>query len=253
MSRMPTAFVGHGSPENALADNAYTRHLTELAATLPRPEAVLVVSAHYLTRGVALTSAAHPRTIHDFYGFPEELYHVTYPAPGDPSLAEEVAAVLGGEADAGWGLDHASWAVLRHCWPDASVPVIELSLDLGVSAAAHFELGTRLRELPDRGVLVLGSGNLVHNLRAIDWEAGDTGFEWAVEFDAAAARAIREREDARLVDYHSLPAAHLAVPTPDHYLPLLYAAAAAGPSAEATFTHTGMEMGSISMRCVRFG
>lgn len=251
--RMPTLFIGHGSPENALADNAYTRHLTALAADLPRPEAVLVVSAHYLSRGVEVTSAAHPRTIHDFYGFPEALGRVQYPAPGAPALAEEVAVALGGIADPEWGLDHASWSPMRHMWPDADIPTFELSLDLNTPAEKHYELGSRLRELPDRGVLILGSGNVVHNLRAIDWSHPHGGYDWNEAFDAAVADALARRDDSALVDYGSLPGARLSVPTPDHYLPLLYAVAAAGTAAEAVTTYEGLEMGSISMRCVRFG
>lgn len=251
--RMPTLFIGHGSPENALADNAYTRHLAALAADLPRPEAVLVVSAHFTSRGVAVTNAAHPHTIHDFYGFPEALGAIQYPAPGAPELAEKVADLLGGVGDAAWGLDHASWSPMRHMWPDADVPTFELSLDLRTPAAAHYELGQRLAELPHQGVLVLGSGNIVHNLRAIDWNRPQGGYDWSVAFDAAVGDALSRRDDAVLLDYHALPGGTLSVPTPDHYLPLLYAAAAAGPDSEAVTTYEGLEMGSISMRCVRFG
>jgi len=251
MSRMPTFFVGHGSPENALAKNAYTSSLAALAADLPRPEAVVVVSAHYLTRGIGVTQAARPRTIHDFYGFPHALYEVEYPAPGDPPLAERVAELLGGVTDAEWGLDHASWSPMRHMWPDADVPTVEVSLDLSMPAEQHFALGRRLAELPDAGVLVLGSGNVVHNLGAIDWERR-VG-EWNVAFDGAVAEALAARDDAALVGYERLPGARMSVPTPDHYLPLLYCAAAAGPDAVAITTYEGLEMGSISMRCVRFG
>lgn len=251
--RMPTLFIGHGSPENALADNAYTRHLTALAAHLPRPEAVLVVSAHYLTRGVATTAATHPHTIHDFYGFPEALGRITYPAPGAPALAEKVAAALGGVADGEWGLDHASWSPMRHMWPDADIPTFELSLDLRTPAAEHYALGQRLAELPDQGVLVLGSGNIVHNLRALDWNRPHGGYDWNVAFDAAIGAALDQRDDAALIDYDALPGGSLSVPTPDHYLPLLYAAAAAGKDAPVTTTYEGLEMGSLSMRCVKFG
>jgi 4,5-DOPA dioxygenase extradiol len=250
---MPTVFVGHGSPENAIADNAYTRSLTTLARTLPMPRAVLVVSAHYLTRGPDLTSAERPRTIHDFYGFPPELYEVEYPAEGSPTLAERAADLLGGVLDAHWGLDHASWSPMRHMWPDADVPTVELSLDLEMPAREHYELGRRLAELPDEGVLVLGSGNIVHNLRAIDWNRPHGGYAWCEAFDAAVADRLEERDDAALVDYAALPGGRESVPTPDHYLPLLYAAAAAGPDASAVTSYEALEMGSLSMRCVRFG
>ena len=232
--RMPTLFIGHGSPENALADNAYTRSLRALAAAFPRPEAVLVVSAHYLTDGIALTSVESPRTIHDFYGFPRPLSELSYPVPGSPELAERVAGRLGGRQDSEWGLDHASWAVLRHMYPDADVPVVELSLDLLTPAVEHYALGKRLAELPDEGVLVLGSGNIVHNLRAIDWNRPVGGYDWNVAFDGAVEAALRERDDSAIVSYEALPGAALSVPTPDHYLPLLYAAAAAGLEAEAS-------------------
>ena len=251
--RMPTVFIGHGSPENAIADNAYTRSLEALAAELPRPKAVLVVSAHYLTQGPCLTSAEHPRTIHDFYGFPRELYEIEYPAEGCPAVAQRAAGLTGGALDPRWGLDHASWSPMRHLWPDADVPTVELSIDLAMPAHEHYELGRRLCELPDEGVLVVGSGNIVHNLGAIDWNRPRGGYDWCEAFDSAVATRLEARDDAGLVNYADLPGGPQSVPTPDHYLPLLYAAAAAGPDAAATTTYEGLEMGSLSMRCVRFG
>ena len=251
-STMPTVFIGHGSPENAIADNAYTRSLAALAERLPRPEAVLVVSAHFLTHGARVTSSPHPRTIHDFYGFPGPLYEVEYPASGSPAPAEEVAGLLGGELDAEWGLDHASWSPMRHMWPDAGVPTVELSLDLDTPARDHYEMGRALAGLRERGVLVLGSGNIVHNLRAIDWNMREGGYSWAAEFDAAVVGALAVRDHDALCEYRGLPGGRQSVPTPDHYLPLLYAAAAAGDEASASTTYEGLEMGSISMRCVLF-
>ena len=251
--RMPTLFLGHGSPENAIADNAYTRKLTTLAEEIPRPEAILVVSAHYMTEGSALTSAERPRTIHDFYGFPEELYEVEYPAPGAPQLAADVVGLLGGQLDGRWGLDHAAWSPMRHMWRDADVPTVELSIDLSMPADRHYELGRKLSELPDQGVLVLGSGNIVHNLGAIDWNRPHGGYEWCAAFDAAVNERLGTRDDAALIDYDKLPGGPQSVPTPDHYLPLLYTAAAAGIGAPATTVYEGLEMGSLSMRCVRFG
>jgi 4,5-DOPA dioxygenase extradiol len=251
--RMPTLFLGHGSPENAIADNAYTRALSALAADIPRPEAILVVSAHYMTEGSALTSAEHPRTIHDFYGFPEELYEVRYPAPGAPKLAADVAGLLGGVLDSSWGLDHGAWSPMRHIWPDADVPTVELSIDLRTPPKTHYELGRKLSELPDEGVLVVGSGNIVHNLGAIDWNRPHGGYEWCSAFDAAVNERLEARDDAALIDYAALPGGRQSVPTPDHYLPLLYAAAAAGTGAPAKTVYEGLEMGSLSMRCVRFG
>ena len=172
-----------------------------------------MVSAHYLTNGIGVTSAGHPRTIHDFYGFPQPLYEVRYPAAGSPKLAEQFAAVLGGEEDREWGLDHASWAVLRHMYPDADVPVVELSLDLDVPASEHYALGQALFMLPDEGVLVLGSGNAVHNLGVVRWEDDAKPYGWAVEFDAAVEKAFVGRDDAALVEYHSLPGASRSVHT----------------------------------------
>ena len=251
--RLPTLFLGHGSPENAIADNAYTRALNALAEELPRPKAVLAISAHYMTEGSALTSAERPRTVHDFYGFPDALYEVQYPAPGDPQLAADVATSLGGALDGRWGFDHGAWSPMRHIWPEADVPTVELSIDLGMPAREHYELGRRLAELPDQGVLVLGSGNIVHNLRAIDWNRPHGGYEWCAAFDSAISERLAARDDAALLDYDALPGGHESVPTPDHYLPLLYAAAAAGTDARATTFYEGLEYGSLSMRCVRFG
>lgn len=251
--RLPTVFVGHGSPENALADNVYTHAWADLAAEIPRPDAILVVSAHYLRERVAVTSAAHPATIHDFSGFAEALYEIEYPAPGAPQLAEEIAGLLGGVADGEWGLDHASWAVLRHMWPDASVPVLELSIDPRLSTTKHYAYGRKLAELPSRGVLVLGSGNIVHNLHAALSQPKAPAYLWALDFDAAVARALESRDDDALMSYRNFPGASPSVPTPEHYLPLLYAAAAAGTNAPATSICEGIEMASISMRSVRFG
>jgi 4,5-DOPA dioxygenase extradiol len=254
-SRQPTLFLGHGSPMNALADNEFTQALGRLAAELPQPEAILVVSAHWLTRGTHVLSAAAPRTIHDFGGFPPELYAVQYPAPGAPEKARLVKELLPEAAlDDTWGLDHASWAVLRHMWPAAGVPVLELSLDVTAPPEWHWELGQRLAPLRDQGVLVVGSGNIVHSFAGIDWEPGAVPHPWAVEFDAWVAAALVRGDGAALVDYETAGrAARLSVPTNDHYLPLLYAAAMASPGEGVMFPYTGIEMASMSMRCVRFG
>jgi len=253
--RMPALFLGHGSPMNAIETNAFTRALSSLAEDLPRPVAVLVVSAHWLTRGeTRVLSSAQPRTIHDFYGFPPELYEVEYPAPGSPGLAHATADLCGAACDDTWGLDHASWAVLRHVYPAADVPVFELSLDIAARPAQHVEIGRRLGELRDRGVLVVGSGNVVHNLRAIDWDSPQGGFDWAEEFDSWAAGRIEEGDVDALADYESLGRiAQLAVPTNEHYLPLLYAMALKGADEPMSTVYAGMEYGSLSMRCVRVG
>ncbi len=254
-TRMPALFLAHGNPMNAIEDNAFTRSLAALAATLPVPKAILVVSAHWLTSGTRVLSATHPRTIHDFGGFPEALYAVSYPAPGSPSTAERVCELVpAARADDAWGLDHASWSVLRHMWPDADVPVLELSLDLDAPPVTHWEIGERLAALRDEGVLVIGSGNIVHSFAGIDWRPDATPRPWAEEFDAWVADALLRGDGDALVDWESAGAmARLSVPTDDHYLPLLYAAAMRAPGDDVTFTHTGIDMASMSMRCVRIG
>lgn len=253
--RVPTLFLGHGNPMNALADNEFTRALRRLAPTLPRPEAVLVVSAHWLTRGTRVLTSPRPRTIHDFGGFPRALYEIQYPAAGAPDVARLVQQLLP-EAlpDDTWGLDHASWTVLRHLWPDADVPTVELSLDMTAPAAAHWDAGRRLAPLRERGVLVIGSGNIVHSFAGLSWEQEARPHAWAEEFDAYVADALTRHDGAALVDYQSVGrSALLSVPTADHYLPLLYPAAMATSEDEVTFPYAGIEMASMSMRCVRFG
>lgn len=254
-SRMPALFLAHGNPMNAIDDNEFTRSLVDLAGSVPRPEAVLVVSAHWLTNGTHVLSSANPRTIHDFGGFPEELYEVQYPAPGSPDHAELVCELLpGARPDTSWGLDHASWSVLRHMWPDADVPVLELSLDASASPQTHWELGRKLAPLRDAGVLVVGSGNIVHSFAGISWEPDARPRPWAEEFDAWVADALERDDRSALVDYQSAGSiARLSVPTNEHYLPLLYAAAMRDNDDAVAFTHTGIDMGSMSMRCVRFG
>ena len=252
---MPALFVGHGSPMNALEDNAFTRAWRAVAAALPRPRAVLCVSAHWETDGPRVTAQLQPRTIHDFYGFPPELFRVQYPAPGAQALAERVVALgaaHGAARDTGWGIDHGAWSVLIRMYPEADVPVVQLSLDTGLSPAEHFALARALRPLRDEGVLLLGSGNIVHNLRLIRWE--DVAYDWATEFDSKVAQRIERQDDAALVDYRSLgPGAALAVPTDEHYLPLLYVLAQRDPAEKITFFAEGVTLGSISMRSVRIG
>lgn len=252
--RMPVLFVGHGSPMNAIADNAYTRSLRAMAADLPRPEVVLVVSAHWLTHGPRVLSEPRPRTIHDFYGFPRELYEIAYPAPGSPATATAVAGLAPVVPDTDWGLDHASWAPLRRVFPDADIPVLELSLDPAMSPQRHVEIARALRPLRDHGVMVVGSGNIVHNLYEVVWEEDASPFDWAVEFDEWVAGRLDARDVEALADYESLgDLARLAAPTNDHYLPLLYAAALRDEDEPLTFTHTGVDFGSVSMRCLRIG
>ncbi len=255
-SRQPVLFLGHGNPMNALADNEFTHALERLVADLPRPEAVLVVSAHWLTRGTRVLAAATPRTIHDFGGFPPELYAVQYPAPGAPAVAARVARLLGGAVvpDQTWGLDHAAWVLLRHMWPHADVPALELSLDITAPPAVHWDLGRRLGPLREEGILVVGSGNIVHSFAGVSWEPGAVPHPWAAEFDEWVADAVLRRDSDALIHFETAGrAARLSVPTSDHYLPLLYPAAMAAPDDAIAFPYQGIEMASMSMRCIRFG
>ncbi len=253
-SRQPAVFIGHGSPMNIVADNSYTRDLERLGSALARPRAVLVVSAHWLTRGTFVGVDETNITLHDFHGFPDELYSRRYPAPGAPRVALRVMQLSGGAVKpAEHGLDHAAWAPLSRIWPDADVPVLELSLDLSEPAAAHYELGRRLAPLRDEGVLLMGSGNVVHNLFAIDWDEEAEPADWATAFDDFVAGAVAEGRHDELVDYLSHPLGRRAAPTPDHFLPLLYVLAAQAPGEAVTTVHAGIQHGSVSMRCLRVG
>lgn len=251
---MPVLFIGHGSPGNALLDNAFTRSLAALGADVPRPSAIVVVSAHWLTRGPRVLCTARPRTLHDFYGFAPELYAVEYPAPGALEIARATAALIGVPCDSAWGLDHASWAVLRHIFPDADVPVFEISLDATAYPASHAEFARLLAPLRERGVLVVGSGNIVHNIGAMRWEDDAAPYDWAIEFDAWARGRLVAADIDALIDYEELgEVAELAVPTNEHYVPLLYVAALRRDGEPLAFTYEGIDLGSVSMRCVRVG
>jgi 4,5-DOPA dioxygenase extradiol len=254
-TRMPAAFLGHGSPMNALDTNRYTEVWRSFGASVPPPRAILVVSAHWYVDVTAVTAMPRPRTIHDFSGFPKPLFEVDYPAPGDPALAEEIAEVAKptrvGLDDSSWGLDHGTWSVLVHAFPRADVPVVQLSIDATQSFDHHVELGARLAPLRDRGVLILGSGNVVHNLRAIDWSKPDAGFDWAHRFDDAAQAVVTERpaDAAGLRDH---PDFGRAAPTPDHFIPLLYIAGlAVADESPLRVLADGYAYGSLSMTCYR--
>lgn len=251
--RLPTLFVGHGSPMNAILDNDFSRAWRRIGESLPTPRAILVVSAHWMTRGLSLVNiAARPTTIHDFGGFPQSLYQVEYPAPGAPDVARAVIDLVKHHqlaADDHWGLDHGAWSVLMHLFPKADVPTFQLSLDLSKSPAEHFALGQELKALRQRGVLIVASGNLVHNLRAVAWDGGPPA-DWAVEFDALMAKAIGEGDYGTVVDaarkFGRLT--QMAHPTPDHLWPVLYPLAVADPADALTFFNEGIDLGSIAMR-----
>ena len=254
--KMPALFVGHGSPMNAIEDNAFRRGWQDVADALPKPASVLCISAHWETRGVSVSASEHPETIHDFYGFPEELFAVRYPAAGDPALARRVADLLsdaGAACDGRRGLDHGAWSVLSAMYPQADVPIVQLSLDQARPPALHHALGRRLGPLRRGGVLVLGSGNIVHNLGRIDFRRRD-GYDWALRFDAAVASRIQADDRDALVRYGDLDSdAPLAVPTPEHFLPLLYVMAVREPGEGVQFFNEAVVMGSISMRSVLVG
>jgi 4,5-DOPA dioxygenase extradiol len=256
ITRMPAVFVGHGSPMNAIEDNAFSRAWSELGQTLPKPNAILCVSAHWETRGTLVTGMDKPRTIHDFSDFPPELYKVEYPAPGSPDLAWrlcEEAQITKIQPDMAWGLDHGVWSVLRRLFPQADIPVVQMSIDHYKDARFHYELGRSLRGLRDEGILIIGSGNIVHNLRKVSWIA-DTGFDWAVEFDRQASQWILDNNHAPLLQPERQGrAASLSVNSAEHFLPLLYVLGAKYDADPVRFFAEGFVAGSISMRGIQVG
>ena len=255
---MPAIFFGHGNPMNALAHNTWTEAWTTVGASVPRPKAILTISAHWYVPAILVTASAAPRTIHDFGGFPRELYQVKYPAPGDPELASRVQTLLAPISvgfDQQWGLDHGTWSVLRHVFPQADVPVVQLSIDETQPTAFHYEVGKRLAPLRNEGVLVIGSGNLVHNLHAYSWGRRQIKpFDWAVRFEGRARELLLADRHEPLIAYETLGRdAALSVPTPDHYLPLLYVIAQQREGDEVSFPVEGFDGGSVSMLTVRIG
>jgi 4,5-DOPA dioxygenase extradiol len=255
---MPAIFFGHGNPMNALSDNAYTRAWASIGNSMPRPEAVLAVSAHWYLPATMVTASRAPRTIHDFGGFPRELYQVEYPAPGSPELAERVQDLLAPVSvrlDESWGLDHGTWSVLKHVFPYADVPVVQLSIDETKPPQFHYEIGKRLAPLRDEGVLIIGSGNIVHNLHTYAWgRHGVEPFDWAVRFEQQAREFLLKGDDAPLIDYERLGRdAMLSIPTPEHYLPLVYVIAVRGEGEQVSFPVEGVDGGSVSMLAVQIG
>ncbi|WP_217705224.1 4,5-DOPA-extradiol-dioxygenase [Peristeroidobacter soli] len=251
--RLPVIFFGHGNPMNALADNVYTRGWRQICSTFPKPRAVVCVSAHWYVPYTAVTAMQSPRTIHDFGGFPRQLFEFQYPAPGSPEIASQLWDLVGAELDTEWGLDHGSWSVLCHCYPDADVPVLQLSIDETLTAQDHYRLGASLAPLREQGILIVGSGNLVHNLHTYGWGRRVVEpYDWAVRFEQQARAWMLAGEHQPLIDYETLGQdAALSAPTPDHYLPLLYVLGAQLPGDKVSFPIEGVDGGSISMLTVQ--
>ena len=259
-SKMPVLFVGHGSPMNAIEENEFSKTWELMGKSLLRPKAILCVSAHWETKGTYVTAVQKPQTIHDFGGFPKELYAVQYPAPGSPELARETKHILTSTVvglDEKWGLDHGAWSVIRRIYPEADVPVIEMSLDYSQSPQYHYELGKELAALRNKGVLIIGSGNMVHNLRMVAWDKmnePEYGFDWAIQANDKFKQLIRSGNHKDLINYTALGReVQLAVPTPDHYLPLLYALALKEKDEELSFFNDKPVMGSLTMTSVKIG
>ena len=255
---MPAIFFGHGNPMNAIGQNGYTDAWAEIGRSIPRPKAILCVSAHWYIPAVAVTAMPKPRTIHDFGGFPRELFEVEYPAPGSPELAVRVQELMGDGViadDRHWGLDHGTWSVLVHVFPEADIPVVQLSINEAETAAFHYQTAKRLSALRDEGVLVIGSGNLVHNLHTYAWGRHNVDpFDWALRFEDKARELILADDHEPLIEYESLGRdAMLSAPTPDHYLPLLYILALKRDGESVSFPVEGFDGGSISMLTVRLG
>ena len=255
---MPVLFIGHGSPMNGIEDNEFSTKWGETGRTMPVPKAVLVVSAHWFTRGTAVTAMNFPQTIHDFGGFPQALFDVQYPAPGSPELAAETAGLITStqvELNHDWGLDHGAWTVLKHLFPAADIPVLQLSLDYTKNPRAHYDLAKELYQLRRKGVLIMSSGNMVHNLRMMNWEMiNGGGYDWAIEINEQFKNLIMNNDHQPLINYQHLgKAATLAIPTPEHYLPLLYTLGLKNAGEEVTLFNDKAVAGSITMTSVRIG
>jgi 4,5-DOPA dioxygenase extradiol len=253
--RMPVLFIGHGSPMNAITDTTYSRSWSEMGKKLPAPKVILCISAHWLTIGTSVAVTARPKTIHDFRGFPDELFQVQYPATGAPEMARLSAAMLQTKVteDDHWGLDHGAWSILRYMYPAADVPVFQMSVALNKPAAYHFEVGRQLSALREKGVLIVASGNVVHNLDQISWNNPGQNYDWAIEFDELVKNSIEENNPEPLIAFEKLGAlARQAHPSPDHYYPLMYSLGLRRKEDQFTFFNDSFDMGSISMRSVLF-
>jgi 4,5-DOPA dioxygenase extradiol len=254
---MPVLFIGHGSPMNGIEDNIFSGRWEQKGKEIPKPAAVLCISAHWFTKGTRITAMDFPPTIHDFYGFPQALFDVQYPAPGDPALAQVTSELLGTAQptlDHDWGLDHGTWSVVRRMYPQANIPVLQLSIDYTQPPVRHLELGRELKALRKKGVLIIGSGNMVHNLRMMNWHLPEAGFDWATEANTLFKTQIASGDFTPLTRYESLGSAvKLAVPTPEHYLPLLYTLGLQKKGEQPVFFNDQTVMGSISMTSFQLG
>lgn len=257
---MPVLFIGHGSPMNGIEDNEFSRRWKKMAQEIPVPKAVLVVSAHWFTKGTKVTAMDFPKTIHDFGGFPQALFDVQYPAPGNTILAKETAGIIKSakvEPDHDWGLDHGTWTIVRHMYPQANIPVVQLSIDYSKGPQYHYDLGKELYELRKKGVLIIGSGNMVHNLRMIAWDKMDTdnyGFDWAIQMNDTFKNLISNKNHKPLIAYEGFgTAGKLAIPTPEHYLPLLYSLSLQNDQDKVEFFNDKTVAGSLTMTSVKIG
>ncbi len=253
---MPLLFVGHGNPMNAIAENEFAEGWRQIALTLPKPKSILCISAHWETNGTFVTAVEKPKTIHDFYGFPQKLFDVEYPAPGDPLLANETQKIVTKtkvERDFNWGLDHGCWSVVKHLYPSADIPIVEMSLDYGKPPEMHYELAKELSSLRKQGVLIIGSGNIVHNLRMINWNSTEN-YEWAIEANEKIKQLVLNGDHQKLISYKNLGReVQLAIPTPEHFLPLLYVLGLKNEDDQITLFNDKTELGSISMTSLKIG
>jgi len=256
--RMPVLFIGHGNPMNAITDNQWRREWQQLGKGLPRPQAILSISAHWITKGTKVTTTAHPETIHDFGGFPKELFDQQYPAPGSPEMAaltKELVTTSHIQSDESWGLDHGTWSVLLPMYPAADIPVYQLSLDYYQPPSYHYEIGKQLNKLREKGVLIIGSGNLVHNLREVQWDGRNNVYDWAKEFDTQFTTWIKEGDHRSILDYQKKlgKTAEMAHPTYDHLLPLFYTLGLQQKNENVKFFNEQFDMGSVSMKSLLIG
>lgn len=245
---MPTIFFGHGSPMNAIEDNKYTKSWAEIVKTFPKPKAIIAISAHWETNGVRITGNENQKTIHDFYGFPKELYDIHYNAKGNLELAEKITKLIPDvKLDDSWGLDHGVWSILKHIYPNADIPVIQISIDKNKTPKEHYELAKKLNSLRNEEILIIGSGNIVHNLRMIKWNGNQNPYSWAIDFSSEIKSAILNNDIEKILNYQNTKGAKESVPTPEHFIPLIYILGLKNENEKVSFFEEGFEMGSLSM------